>query len=61
MTEKPPQPPREATLTEPDEATQREVLRLWQEVVELDRQGRIPAIRAGLRTPPDGRGEGRRR
>jgi hypothetical protein len=52
----PEQPPREVKLTVPDEATQRDVLRLWHQVVALDGQGRIPTIRAGAAVqPPDER------
>jgi hypothetical protein len=48
----PEKPPREVKLTVPDEATQREVLQLWHQVVALDRQGRIPTIRAGAAVQP---------
>jgi hypothetical protein len=48
----PEKPPREVKLTVPDEATQRDVLRLWHQVVALDRQGRIPTIRAGEAARP---------
>jgi hypothetical protein len=54
----PEKPPREATLTVPDEATQQEVLRLWHQVVALDRQGRIPTIRAGAPVQPQDKESG---
>jgi hypothetical protein len=38
----PPKPPREVKLTVPDEATQREVLELYEQVDRLSRHADIP-------------------
>ena len=54
----PEKPPREVRLTVPDEATQREVLQLWHQVVALDRQGRIPTIRGGAPVQPQDKDSG---
>ncbi len=54
----PEKPPREVRLTVPDEATQREVMQLWHHVVALDKQGRIPAIRAGAPVQPQDQDSG---
>ena len=50
--------PRPDKLTIPDEATQREVLQLWHQVVALDRQGRIPTIRGGAPVQPQDKDSG---
>lgn len=54
MSRTPEKPPAqgEVKLTVPDEATQREVLRLWHQVDRLSRRGHIPTIRAGAAAQP---------
>lgn len=48
----PGKPPREVRLTVPDEATQREVLQLYEQVDQLSRRADIPTIRAGAAAQP---------
>jgi hypothetical protein len=48
----PEKPPREVKLTMPDEATQQEVLRLFEQVDRLSRRADIPTIRAGAAAQP---------
>jgi hypothetical protein len=48
----PEKPPREVKLTVPDEATQREVLQLFEQVDRLSRHAGIATIRAGAAAQP---------
>jgi hypothetical protein len=54
----PERPPREVKLTVPDEATQREVLQLFEQVDRLARHADIPTIRAGAPVQPQDQNSG---
>jgi hypothetical protein len=54
----PEKPPREVKLTVPDEATQREVLELFEQVDRLSRRAAIPTIRADAAAQPQDKDSG---
>ena len=54
----PEKPPREVKLTVPDEATQREVLQLFEQVDRLSRHTDIPTIRVGAPVEPQDKDSG---